>query len=196
MTYPERPEVCSRRCSWAKGKGGGLVPKHAVENEAFDNGVEWTCLQCGETHASTFEACWNCGTGRRGERRNPHFEAAVESTYIPNAAEDDLVKFPGAIGITHDGEPIYPVVGYKADGTAVTADQAADYRHYNSGTNTLAIVSFILAFVLAPLAIPFGHAALSQIKRTGEQGSGFAIAGLILGYVSLAGIIFWMVSFG
>jgi len=38
------------------------------------------------------------------------------------------------------------------------------------------------------LAIPFGHIARSQIRRTGEQGSGVALAGLILGYLSLASL--------
>jgi peptidyl-prolyl cis-trans isomerase B (cyclophilin B) len=32
------------------------------------------------------------------------------------------------------------------------------------------------------LGIVFGHVALSQIRRTGEQGRGLAIAGLVIGY--------------
>ena len=50
-------------------------------------------------------------------------------------------------------------------------------------TNTLAIVSLVCAFVIAPLGIVFGHISLSQIKRSGEDGRGLAIAGLVLGYV-------------
>ena len=39
-------------------------------------------------------------------------------------------------------------------------------------------------------AIITGHIALSQIKKTGEQGRGLAIAGLIIGYIGLVvGII-------
>ncbi len=30
-----------------------------------------------------------------------------------------------------------------------------------------------------------GHIALSQIKKTGEQGRGMAIAGLIIGYIGI-----------
>ena len=30
-----------------------------------------------------------------------------------------------------------------------------------------------------------GHISLSQIKKTGEQGRGMAIAGLIIGYVGI-----------
>lgn len=52
-------------------------------------------------------------------------------------------------------------------------------------TNTLAIVGFVLGFVVSLGAVICSHIALSQIKRTGESGRGFAIAGLILGYVGL-----------
>lgn len=50
----------------------------------------------------------------------------------------------------------------------------------------MALAAFILDFVFAPLAIPLGHVARSQIRRTGEQGSGLALADLILGYIWLA----------
>jgi hypothetical protein len=56
-------------------------------------------------------------------------------------------------------------------------------------TNQLAIASFacgLLQFVFGPLgtipAIVLGHMARNQIKRTGEQGAGLAIAGLLLGW--------------
>ncbi|WP_396898505.1 peptidylprolyl isomerase [Mycolicibacterium sp.] len=50
-------------------------------------------------------------------------------------------------------------------------------------TNSLAIASLVCAFLFAPLGIVFGHMSLSQIKRSGEQGRGLAMAGLIIGYV-------------
>jgi Domain of unknown function (DUF1707)/Domain of unknown function (DUF4190) len=56
--------------------------------------------------------------------------------------------------------------------------------------NPLAIASLacgLAQFVFGPLAtipaIVLGHVARSQIKRTGEQGAGLALAGLILGWV-------------
>lgn len=52
-----------------------------------------------------------------------------------------------------------------------------------SGTNVMAILSLVFAFVFAPLGIVFGHIAKRQIRRTGEQGSGLATAGLVLGYI-------------
>src|ERR1700710_2384837 len=54
----------------------------------------------------------------------------------------------------------------------------------------LGIVSYFTGFFLAIGAVITGHIALGQIKRTGAKGRGMAIAGLILGYVSiLAGIV-------
>ena len=68
----------------------------------------------------------------------------------------------------------------------------ADYYGYPAGypqpkpTNSLAIVSLVCAFVFAPLGILFGHISLSQIKKTGEEGRGLAIAGLVISYVVTA----------
>ncbi|RAV15648.1 cyclophilin [Mycolicibacterium sp. GF69] len=50
-------------------------------------------------------------------------------------------------------------------------------------TNTLAIVALVCAFLFAPLGIVFGHLSLSQIKKSGEEGRGLAIAGLVIGYL-------------
>jgi hypothetical protein len=56
-------------------------------------------------------------------------------------------------------------------------------------TNGYAIASLACGlgqFALGPLAtipaIVFGHLAMSRIRRTGEQGAGLAIAGLVLGW--------------
>lgn len=62
-------------------------------------------------------------------------------------------------------------------------------------TNSLAVAALICGlsqFVLGPLptipAIVLGHTARHQVRRTGENGSGYALAGLILGWVGAAGI--------
>ena len=61
-----------------------------------------------------------------------------------------------------------------------------------AGTNGFAIASLacgLAQFVFGPLAtipaIVFGHMARGQIKRTGEQGAGLALAGLILGWAAV-----------
>ena len=66
---------------------------------------------------------------------------------------------------------------------------------YSAKTNTLAIVSLVTSIVgLSLIGIITGHISMSQIKKTGEQGRGLAIAGLVIGYVGIAlGIIGVMV---
>jgi len=70
---------------------------------------------------------------------------------------------------------------------------APAYQNYavQAKTNVLAIISLIAAFVMPVAAIVTGHIAMSQIRRTGEQGEGLAKAGLILGYVFTSlGVLF------
>jgi peptidyl-prolyl cis-trans isomerase B (cyclophilin B) len=62
-------------------------------------------------------------------------------------------------------------------------------------TNGMAIASLICAFLFAPLGIVFGHISLSQIKRTGEDGHGLAIAGLVISYLVTIGSIIAVVLF-
>jgi peptidyl-prolyl cis-trans isomerase B (cyclophilin B) len=59
------------------------------------------------------------------------------------------------------------------------------------GTNVLGIVGFILAIVgFNVIAIILGAVALSQIKRTGEKGRGFALAAI---WVAIIEIVLFIV---
>jgi hypothetical protein len=70
------------------------------------------------------------------------------------------------------------------------------YTPYPTGpkTNTLAIISliaslagiFIVPFIGQIVGVITGHMGLKQIKERGENGRGLALAGLIIGYVTLA----------
>jgi hypothetical protein len=64
-------------------------------------------------------------------------------------------------------------------------------------TNGLAVGSLVCGileiFTLGFAAIPaviLGHVARGQIKQTGERGDGMAVAGLVLGYLGIAG---WLI---
>lgn len=63
-----------------------------------------------------------------------------------------------------------------------------------SPVNPSAVIAVVLGVVIAPLAIPFGHIARSQIKKTGQRGSGMALAGLVLGYLSLLVVLVLIVA--
>ncbi|MEV8359414.1 DUF4190 domain-containing protein [Microbacterium sp. NPDC076895] len=63
-----------------------------------------------------------------------------------------------------------------------------------SKTNTLAVVSLISS-ILGVLIVPVigqiigiitGHIALQEIRRTREPGHGLALAGVVIGWVSIA----------
>ena len=84
--------------------------------------------------------------------------------------------------VVTDLPPAQATVPSPAAGTTMVTSPAR--------TNGLAIASFACGlaqfFGFGPLAaipaIVLGHMARSQIKRTGEQGAGLALAGLILGW--------------
>lgn len=54
------------------------------------------------------------------------------------------------------------------------------------GTNVLAVLSLIFAFVFAPAGIVLGHLAKRQLRTSGEDGDQLATWGLVLGYVVTA----------
>jgi uncharacterized membrane protein YidH (DUF202 family) len=64
----------------------------------------------------------------------------------------------------------------------------------SSTTNTLAIVSLVTSIIgLGIVGIITGHLGLSQIKKTGEQGYGLALAGLIIGYLAVAAAVIFVI---
>ena len=95
--------------------------------------------------------------------------------------------------------PAQPAPSYGTGAPAYNASAPA-YGAPTQKTNVLAIVSLVSSFFISIVGIITGHIALSQIKKTGEQGRGLAIAGLIIGYIGLVvGIIlaiFWFAVLG
>jgi hypothetical protein len=65
-------------------------------------------------------------------------------------------------------------------------------------TNTMAILALVFIFVFAPASLVFGLVARGQIRRTGEDGDGMALAGIIVGGLAVAliglGLVFWIVA--
>lgn len=76
------------------------------------------------------------------------------------------------IGYTDDGRPVYGNVPSPAP---------------SPGPNGLAIASLVCGFTaLSIVAIILGHMSRGQSRREGQASSGLALAGLILGYITLA----------
>src|SRR3954468_2423594 len=70
---------------------------------------------------------------------------------------------------------------------------------YGRPTNTMAILSLVLAFVFAPAGLIIGIIARKQIRQTGEDGAGLALAGIIVSGIFTAFfvliIVFWIIAF-
>jgi hypothetical protein len=62
-----------------------------------------------------------------------------------------------------------------------------------NGLATASLACALAQFMFGPLAtipaIVFGHVARHQVKRTGEQGAGLALAGLIIGWAAVILVI-------
>lgn len=67
------------------------------------------------------------------------------------------------------------------------------YGYYGPprGTNGFAIASLVCAFVCAPLGVTFGVMARKQIRESGQDGDGLALAGIIVSAVSIALLVVW-----
>ncbi|MEV0584892.1 DUF4190 domain-containing protein [Nonomuraea sp. NPDC050310] len=71
-------------------------------------------------------------------------------------------------------------------------------------TNGMAIASLVLGIVgllscgaTSIIGVILGHISLSQIKQSGDEGRGMALAGLITSYISVVGwLIFWVIWLG
>ena len=105
---------------------------------------------------------------------------AGSRTRALQSAEEFLDRPRVPIGVTSDGVDVY--AADLAPRTRTGAGQV-------TGTNTFALLSLIFGVLGGVLAIPFGHIARSQIRRTHEAGAGMALAGLILGYSWLAAVV-------
>ena len=121
------------------------------------------CAYCG-ADKRTLNVCPSCGVGPDGPQNQPQ----SASPPPPPAYQQPVYQ-----------QPVYQQPMY----------QQPMYQPAPR-TNGFAIASFVCSLLcINILGIIFGHVAISQINRTNEGGKGLAIAGLILGYLSLVGWI-------
>jgi hypothetical protein len=90
------------------------------------------------------------------------------------------------------GQPAYGQQGYAPPGYGYPPA-------YARPTNTMAILALVMAFVFAPAGLILGIVARRQIRRTGEDGDGLALAGIIVGGIVTAIFVFvivlWIIAF-
>ena len=101
----------------------------------------------------------------------------------PQAPAAQAAQAPAAAPAASSATHVQSVNGYTANGAPVVYLAPRP-------TNVLGIITLVLGvlgFALVPVIT--GHIALAQIKRTGDEGRGITIAGLVLGYIGLAGYV-------
>jgi hypothetical protein len=94
------------------------------------------------------------------------------------------------------GQPGYPPAGY---GPRPGYGPPGYPPVYGRPTNTMAILALVMAFVFAPAGLVLGIVARRQIRQTGEDGDGLALAGIIVGGIVTAIFVFfivlWIIAF-
>jgi uncharacterized protein DUF4190 len=97
--------------------------------------------------------------------------------YDPNANPYAQPPYPASSGYEQT-YGAYPQTGYPQPYPGYGQPYPA-----SRGTNTMAILALVFGILVAPLGLVFGFVARSQIKKTGEDGDGLALAGIIIGGV-------------
>ncbi|MFF3436928.1 DUF4190 domain-containing protein [Streptosporangium sp. NPDC002721] len=109
------------------------------------------------------------------------------------------------------GQPGYGQPGYGQPGYGQPGGGYDPYGGYGApppprGNNGMAVASLIMGIaglficgLPSLVGVVLGHISLGQIKRTGEEGRGMAIAGLVLSYFSVlcwigVALLFWLIG--
>lgn len=99
---------------------------------------------------------------------------------------------PPGYGPPGYGPPPFGPPGYGAP----SSGPAGYWPGWRPPTNQLAIVALVAAFVLAPVGLVLGLLARGQIRRSGEQGDGLALAAVIVGGIGttlmVTGLLAWI----
>jgi hypothetical protein len=115
-----------------------------------------------------------------------------QQPYDPNAYGQQ--PYPAAGPYEQDPYGAYPQPGYQQPYPGYGQPYPA-----SRGTNTMAILALVFGILVAPLGLVFGFVARSQIKKTGEDGDGLALAGIIIGGIFtllfIAYIVFIIIFF-
>ena len=124
----------------------------------------------------------------RPEGGGPGDQPSEQRPGPPGTGQPPGAPYSGAADrpVTGHGTPGYPQPGHPAAGYPPGYGPGYGYNYpYGPppvrGTNTMAILALVMAFVLAPLGLIFGIVARRQIRETGEDGDGLALAGVVIG---------------
>jgi hypothetical protein len=115
-------------------------------------------------------------------------------------SQDDLYRGdrpPGSGPPTGHAPPGYGPAAYPPPGYVPGYGPPPGYG-WRRPTNQLAVVALVLSFLgaLSPVGLVLGIVARGQIRRTGDEGDGLALAAIIVGGVLttllVVGLLFWI----
>ena len=150
------------------------------------------------------EQCANCGRAFRGGERFCEWCGTPKTPDTAGVQASGSVSPPSSPYGGAPPPPPPPAYAYGASPYPPPGAMPPGYQGYPPAaqtTNGLSIASLVLGIVWvfgigAILAVIFGFVARKQINESGgrQSGSGMALAGIILGFVGIAGLIIWIVA--
>ncbi|WP_308301015.1 MULTISPECIES: DUF4190 domain-containing protein [unclassified Crossiella] len=112
----------------------------------------------------------------------------VQYPVVPDAQYQPQPPYPAPMSYQDSGgyqKAAYP--GYQQQGYPGGYQQGYPQAYPQQKTNGMSVAALVCGiipfFILPVLGIIFGAVALNQIKQSGEQGRGMALAGLVVGCV-------------
>ncbi len=128
--------------------------------------------------------------------------SAADATPAPPPPIDaDALPPPPSPGYAY-AVPSLPPPAYGGAPASPTVYPGAPVVLVGQRTNALAVASLVLGIVWvfgigSILAVIFGFVARRQIRQSGghESGEGMALAGLILGFLGVLGLLLWIALF-
>ena len=148
-------------------------------------GNAWAVRAALDREASMSTSDDDTGGAQPGFGSSPPAGTPTVGGYDPNQGQQGYGQQYGQPGYGQEppyGPPAYgqPAYGQPAPGYGPPVGYAPPPM-YGRPTNTMAILSLVMAFVFAPAGLILGIIARKQIARTGEEGDGLALAGIIVG---------------
>jgi len=176
-------------CAFASWMIGLARPPYSSESDGVDYALLGAlaaalCLLVAAAVAIWFDRLRAPARARAAAARTPQAlaarEAAREQQTLEQQAEA-IRRYEAAYALAHGGER--PPAGAMPSTAFIPAAQPR--------INVMAVLSLVFSLAVGSvLAVIFGHVALGQIRRTGDNGRGLAIAGLVIGYIGIgAGLV-------
>lgn len=134
-------------------------------------------------HSASPAPAWDPQTAGYAPPPAPYGQSGYDPTVYGQPGYDQPGYGQPAYGPPAYGQPGYPQPGHGYP------------PGYPRPTNTMAILSLVMAFVFFPLGLVFGIIARNQIKQTGEGGDGLALAGIIISGISIVLAVLIIVIF-